>query len=265
MFAKILSSMGRSRATVAHAPEGRRLYAIGDIHGHLNMLEGLLEQIHADDRSRGRSKGEIIFLGDLINRGPQSAQVIDYLIKLKTERPETRFLLGNHEEVFLKALDGSREALRLFDRIGGAETILSYGISPQTYEAADYGELSKMLQSAVPNSHKHFLQSFEDMIVEGDYVFVHAGVRPSIPLDKQKKGDLRWIREDFLRETERNAPPAIAGMVVVHGHTISENIVEGPGRIGLDTGAYRSGVLSAMAFEGDKRWIIQQYSELSYK
>src|SRR3546814_11293899 len=101
--------------------------------------------IFADERTGGVS-GELIFLGDLINRGPQSAQVIDRLINLRAQRPETRFLLGNHEELFLTALDGNREAIRFFDRVGGAETILSYGITPEAYDAADYAELSAMLQ-----------------------------------------------------------------------------------------------------------------------
>lgn len=261
MLVKILSRLSRRPSTVAHVPDGRRFYAIGDIHGHLDLLDGLLTRICDDELERGQPKGELIFLGDLINRGPRSAQVIDRLIKLKADRPETRFLLGNHEELFLTALGGSREAVRFFDRIGGAETILSYGITRHAYEAADYFELAAMLQAAVPLLHKRFLESFEDMIVEGDYVFVHAGVRPGVPLEKQCVGDLRWIREEFLRKSERHVSPAIPGMVVVHGHTICENIAEHPGRIGLDTGAYRSGVLSAMGFEGDKRWIIQEFAE----
>jgi len=258
MLAKIFSRFAKVPETVAQAPEGRRFYAIGDIHGHLDLLDGLLAQIFADEQARSGPKGEIIFLGDLINRGPQSAQVIDRLIALKAQRPETRFLLGNHEELFLTALDGNREAIRFLDRVGGAETILSYGIPRETYDAADYAALSDLLQAAVPPEHREFLDSFEDMIVEGDYVFVHAGVRPGIPLKRQRPGDLRWIREEFLGESGKNDAPVIPGMVVVHGHTIFENIVELPGRIGLDTGAYRSGILSAMAFEGAKRWIIQE-------
>lgn len=258
MLAKLFSRLARTPAFIAQAPEGRRFYAIGDIHGHLDLLDGLLAQIEADERARGGPRGELIFLGDLINRGPQSAQVIDRLIALKKERPETRFLLGNHEEIFLTALEGNREAIRFFDRVGGAETIMSYGIAPETYKAADYAELSTLLRNAVPAEHKDFLDGFEDMIVEGDYVFVHAGVRPGVPLKKQKSGDLRWIREEFLSESGPHHPPVISETIIVHGHTIFENIVEYPGRISLDTGAYRSGILSAMAFEGAKRWILQE-------
>lgn len=236
------------------APDGRRLYAIGDIHGNLDLLEGLLARICADEQARGGPKGELIFLGDLINRGPKSAQVIDCLVALQAERPQSRFLLGNHEEVFLKALSGDAGALRFFDRMGGTQTILSYGITKEAYEAADYAELALMLQAAVPSAHRAFLASFKDIIVEGSYVFVHAGIRPGVPLEEQQSSDLRWIREEFLRMPR----PLVPGMVIVHGHTICEDVIEQPGRIGLDTGAYRSGVLSAMAFEGDERWILQE-------
>ena len=258
MLAKIFSRFVKAPRPAARAPDGRRLYAIGDIHGHLDLLDGLLAQIRADEAARGGPKGELIFLGDLINRGPQSAQVIDRLIALKAERPETRFLLGNHEEAFLTALDGHRDALRFFDRIGGSETILNYGIAPHAYEAADFSELATMLQAAVPSAHRAFLEGFEDMIVEGNYVFVHAGVRPGIPLEKQRANDLRWIRDDFLRAPGNKNRPIIPGMLIIHGHTIFEKKVEHPGRMGLDTGAYRSGILTAMGFEGGERWILQQ-------
>jgi len=254
MLDRLLSRFAKAPRPVERAPEGRRLYAIGDIHGHLDLLEGLLACIYADEATRGGPRGELIFLGDLINRGPHSAQVIDHLMTVQAERPETRFLLGNHEEVFLKALGGDGRALRFLDRIGGTETILSYGITRQAYEAADYGELAAMLEEAVPPAHRAFLEGFEDMIVEGSYVFVHAGIRPGVLLEEQQPGDLRWIRDEFLR----GARPVIPGMVIVHGHTIFEEIIEHPGRIGLDTGAYRSGVLSAMGFEGSERWILQQ-------
>ncbi|WP_288287903.1 metallophosphoesterase family protein [uncultured Sphingobium sp.] len=257
MLAKIFSRFVKAAAPDAHAPDGRRLYAIGDIHGRLDLLDGLLMQIHADETARGGPKGELIFLGDLINRGPQSAQVIDRLIALKAERPETRFLLGNHEEVFLTALNGNRDALRFFDRVGGAETILSYGIMPQAYETADFRELATMLQAAVSPAHRAFLEDFEDMIIEGDYVFVHAGVRQGVPLEKQRPSDLRWIRGDFLHAPGTDKRPIVPGRVIVHGHTIFEKIIEHPGRIGLDTGAYRTGMLTAMAFEGSERWILQ--------
>jgi len=260
MLSKIFSRLTKASApsTKGWVPEGRRFYAIGDIHGHLDLLDGLLAQISADEAARGGPKGELIFLGDLINRGPQSAQVIDRLIALKTQRPETRFLLGNHEEVFLSALSGRREALHFFDRFGGMETVLSYGVTQQDYKATDFDGLATMLQDVVPSAHRTFLEGFEDMIVEGTYVFVHAGIRPGVQLEEQRPSDLRWIREEFLNAPGADNADIVPGMIVVHGHTIFADIVERPGRIGLDTGAYRSGVLSALGVEGERRWNLQE-------
>lgn len=251
MLTKLLFRRQKS-AVSASVPDGRRLYAIGDIHGRLDLLDGLLEQIVRDEAARGGPASELVFLGDLVDRGPHSAQVIDRLIALRAERPGVRVLLGNHEEVFLRAIEGEAKALRLFSRIGGEETILSYGVSQQAYAEADYDELHRLLLEAVPAAHRAFLESCEDMVVAGDYVFVHAGVRPGVPLEEQRPSDLRWIREEFLRTRTPFEKR------VVHGHTISEEIVDLPHRVGIDTGAYRSGILSAMGFEGENRWILQE-------
>jgi serine/threonine protein phosphatase 1 len=257
MIAKLFSRRPKKAAVAAPAiPEGRRIYAIGDIHGRVDLLDALLDRIVEDERKRGGPCAELVFLGDLVDRGPASAQVVDRLIALRDERPGTRFLLGNHEEVFLSALGGDKKALRLFHRIGGAETILSYGITPDAYVAADFDGLAAMFQAAVPEAHRAFLESFEDMIVAGDYVFVHAGIRPGVPLEEQRPGDLRWIRDEFLSHAEP------LEKVVVHGHSIFEEVMELPHRIGLDTGAYRHGVLTAMGFEGTDRWILQAHCQL---
>lgn len=241
--------------TTARLPAGSRIYAIGDIHGELELLEGLLRQIHHDNQARSDATGELIFLGDLIDRGPNSAQVVDRLLRLRETHPGTRFLLGNHEDAFLAALEGDIGALRHFVRIGGRETIISYGITPEAYLSADFQELSGMLQAVVPPRHRTFLQSFEHLIVAGDYVFVHAGVRPNIPLEDQNLADLLLIRREFLRS---NSP---CDKVVVHGHSIDEDVVQLPHRIGLDTGAWRYGTLSAMGFEGTERWVLQERRE----
>lgn len=236
---------------VAAIPPGRRLYAIGDIHGRLDLVEELLSLIETDNATRGDARVQLLFLGDLVDRGPDSAAVIDLVRALKAQNPDSHILMGNHEEVFLQALSGDLKALRFFIRIGGRETILSYGMSPDEYEAASFEELQAWLAANVPAAHIAFLESLEDLVCVGDYAFVHAGVRPGVPLDQQKLADLRWIRERFL---DHGGPHE---KVIVHGHSIMTEPEELANRIGLDTGAYASGRLTAMGFEGEKRWIIQ--------
>jgi len=250
MIARLLRGRTKARPPVGSIPAGRRIYAIGDIHGRLDLLDALLARIDLDDARRGAAQSEIIFLGDLIDRGPQSAQVIERALELSAGARGARFLLGNHEEVFLKALDGDLKSLAFFTRIGGRETILSYGISEQEYRACDYPELLGLLRQRVPQEHIAFLERFEDLIVLGDYAFVHAGVRPGRQLGQQQVSDLRWIRTEFL---EHRGP---FEKVIVHGHTVTEEIELRDHRIGLDTGAYASGKLSAMGFEGNSRWVI---------
>lgn len=251
MLSRLLARRPRAASTPRGAiPIGQRIYAIGDIHGRLDLLDALLAMIEADDAARPGSDTQIIFLGDLIDRGPSSAQVIERALRFSESGRNCRFLLGNHEEVFLKALGGDLKALAFFTRIGGRETIASYGISDQAYRDCEYPELLEMLRAHVPAEHVAFLEAFEDLIVVGDYAFVHAGIRPGETLASQRPSDLRWIRENFLEH--RGA----LEKVIVHGHTITEEVELREHRIGLDTGAYASGKLTAMGFEGDERWVL---------
>lgn len=240
------------RATPPHLPDGLRVYAIGDIHGCDAQLARLLERIDADDRARGGDPAILIFLGDLVDRGPDSAGVVARLLDLAQHRGDCRFLMGNHEEVFLKALSGDVKALRFFVRIGGVETLASYGISGETYRNADFEELMALAQAKVPEAHLRFIQGFEDLIELGDYVFVHAGIRPDVALADQRPSDLRWIREEFLGANLRDSDK-----VVVHGHTISDRVPLGGNRLGVDTGAYTGGPLTAVGLEASKQWVLQ--------
>ncbi|MES2986278.1 MAG: metallophosphoesterase [Pseudomonadota bacterium] len=239
------------RTPQSSVPAGQRIYAIGDIHGRLDLLDALLASIDADDAARPVADTHIIFLGDLIDRGPESAQVVERAKQIEREKPNTRFLLGNHEEVFLKSFQGDLKAIAFLNRIGGRETILSYGVSEQDYREADYPELLNLLKGSVPQEHIAFLQRFEDLIIFGDYAFVHAGIRPSRTLANQRTSDLRWIREDFTKFR------GTLEKTVVHGHTISEDVERYSHRIGIDTGAFASGKLTAMGFEGTDNWILQ--------
>lgn len=241
----------QSEAIAARSvPEGQRVYAVGDIHGCRDLLEDLLAEIAADDRARGDAQTQIVFLGDLVDRGPDSAGVIDRLIDLAAVHDNVRFILGNHEEIFLRALDGDIDSLRLFGRIGGRETILSYGVSAQDYERTDYPELLALMQARVPQRHIDFLKSFEDRIEIGDYLFVHAGLRPGTAIESQRQSDMRWIRSTFLESDWE------FGKIVVHGHSISDEVVVRPNRIGIDTGAYDTGRLTAIGLQGFDRWFL---------
>ncbi len=228
-------------------PDGRRVYAIGDIHGRDDLFAKLIGLIRADNAARDHAEVTLILLGDLVDRGPQSAEVVERAIRLKDEFPDTRLLIGNHEECFLAALTGDVRRLRYFMRIGGEATVASYWTSPTSLDSATFEEVAEQLPTMVPKAHVDFLGAGEDVIEIGDYVFVHAGIRPGIGLESQALVDLRWIREDFL-DDERDH-----GAMVVHGHTIQADVDERPNRIGIDTGAYKSGVLTAIALEGTER------------
>ncbi len=231
----------------ASIPDGRRVYAIGDIHGRNDLLQQLIEKIIADDGESGEAHSELIFLGDLIDRGPDSAGVIETAMALKNELGDVRFLMGNHEEVFLAAATGDEKAVRFFNRIGGKETILSYPMTMKEFIELDMAELAARLPSLIPAEHIDFVRGFEDQIVIGDYAFVHAGIKPGVPLSEQKPKHLRWIREEFIAVREPFEK------VIVYGHTISDDVVEKGNRIGIDTGAYYTDKLTALVLEGGER------------
>ena len=246
-----LINLVRSRAPRPHfVPEGRRVYAIGDIHGRLDLLNRLIEQILDDDAQRAPLKTLIIFLGDLVDRGPDSRGVVERAMAMQAGPVPTRFLMGNHEEVFLRALAGDLRALRMLLRIGGRETVLSYGISAEEFRTLDFEDLAARLKDRVPDEHVRFLSAFEESIEVGDYLFVHAGIRPGVSLAEQSGADLRWIRQDFLRHRESH------GKLVVHGHSITDDVDIRSNRIGIDTGAFASGRLSAIGLERDSRWFL---------
>lgn len=232
-------------------PPGYRLYAIGDIHGRDDLLADLLARIDADSSRRGAAKRVLVFLGDLVDRGPASAQVVE---RLRTYRPaDTRlvFLAGNHEEVLLRIVDGEATLIPDWLRFGGAQCLRSYGADPDRLRKMAGARALDVIRAAIPAAHVAFLRSFDDTFRAGDYLFVHAGIRPGVALDEQAPSDLRWIREPFLSDAAEH------GFLVVHGHTIRKSVEERANRIGIDTGAYRHGVLTALGLEGSERWHLQ--------
>ncbi|WP_184018553.1 metallophosphoesterase family protein [Sphingobium boeckii] len=251
MIANLFRFKKKAAAPSAATPDDQRIYAIGDIHGRLDLFDALLQQIDEDLKSRPRKKTSIILLGDLIDRGPESRGVVERAMALKCGSSSIRFLKGNHEEVFLRALKGDSQVMRFLIRIGGKSTVMSYGVSEEEYNALDYEDLTALLMARVPQSHVDFLESFDDMIEMGDYVFVHAGIRPDVELDAQTSSDMRWIRDEFLDCQDS------FGKMIVHGHTITEDIEYRSNRIGIDTGAYASGKLTAIGLEGTDVWSLQ--------
>jgi serine/threonine protein phosphatase 1 len=245
----MLGFSSRQRSEPAGA-RGYRAYVVGDVHGRLDLLEDLLAKIHAELQHRPAAKTLLVFVGDLIDRGPQSAQVIE---RLRTyRRPGIRpvFLLGNHEEVLLRILNGDVQLITKWRWFGGSECLRSYGVDPEALGRLSDADALAAVRSAIPTEHIRFLESFADSCRFGDYLFVHAGIRPGIELDQQQQADLRWIREPFLQDETDH------GFIVVHGHTISEQVDECANRVGIDTGAYRTGVLTALAIEGSHRWLL---------
>ena len=233
------------------APAGHRAYAIGDIHGGLDLLKDILEKIAADNAARAPARTTIVFLGDLIDRGSQSAGVIELLRSYRPPFAKTIFLMGNHEEVLLRVLAGETEILPDWLNFGGAACVRSYGIDAAELQRLGGEEALKLLRAAIPPEHLEFIQSFLNTYTFGSYLFVHGGIRPGIPLAEQVPEDLRWIRSSFLNDDTDH------GVIVVHGHTISEQVQVRPNRIGIDTGAYWTGVLTAIGLEGDDRWLVQ--------
>jgi len=220
-------------ATPPRVPKGSRVYAIGDIHGHMDLLAALHEKI-LEDAAKARARRKVlVYLGDYVDRGPGSFDVIDMLIEAPLDGFEIVHLKGNHEDFLLGFLD---DPSLIFDWFlnGAGATLESYRVplldQPYAWEEPDALRLA--FRAALPQSHLDFYQNLKRFHVEGDYLFVHAGVRPGVPLDEQEDKDLLWIRREFLESD------ADFGHVVVHGHSPATEPDVFPNRIGIDTGAY---------------------------
>jgi serine/threonine protein phosphatase 1 len=234
-------------------PPGSCVYAIGDIHGRADLLEVLHRKICEDAASRRAKRRVVVYLGDYIDRGSGSRQVIDLLLDRPLPGFEAMHLLGNHEDSLLRFLDDTVAGPPwLF--YGGEATVASYGINPAAQLPAGEDPILRMqteLRRRLPPRHLEFLKGLKLMHVEGDYLFVHAGIRPGVPLDRQKPEDLLWIRREFLTSTIDH------GRVVVHGHSISTWPENRANRIGIDTGAFASDRLTCLVLEGKARSFLQ--------
>lgn len=250
MAFQILPFLRRRRRSFS-VPAGQRWYAIGDIHGCYAELNRLIARIDQDDSERPPTDTRLLFVGDYIDRGPRSREVVELMMRLDIGQDRVIFLMGNHEETLLSAAGGNRRAAALLHKMGGRETLLSYGVTAQDYDNADAAGIVDMIRGSIPADHLNWLRELRLFHAVGDYLFVHAGIRPGVPIKDQLSSDLRWIRKEFLESSIPHGP------MVIHGHSVTEQIDERPNRIGIDTGAYASGRLTAIGLEGVERWFLQ--------
>lgn len=253
MFSKLFN---RRKAPQVPPPTtgGRLVYAVGDLHGRLDLLERLIQVIVADVRSLApRQQPMLVFLGDYVDRGPESAGVINRILRLKSKPAfEVRTLKGNHEEALLQFLGDPNFGQTWADH-GGLATLSSYGVQPPIgrLEPDAWERAREAFDATLPAPHRQFYEGLELTVAVGDYLFVHAGVRPGVPLEEQSERDLLWIRSEFLQA------PGPFGKVVVHGHTPMEEPQIMPHRLGIDTGAYATGVLTAVRLNGSDATVLQ--------
>jgi len=242
----------KSRRRLPVVPHATRVYAIGDIHGRLDLLEHIEEMIQRDVDQGGPDRRVVVYLGDYVDRGMEARQVTERLMARALNGFELVHLKGNHEEFLLQFLEDARIGPGWL-RNGGNSTLYSYGVRPPE-RATDLAALERArleFKRKLPPHHLDFYRNLALSHVEGDYLFVHAGIAPGRPLDRQEPNDLLWIRDEFLQSD------ADHGKLVVHGHTIVEEPDVRSNRIGIDTGAYATGRLTALVLEGDTQRYLQ--------
>ncbi len=243
-------------------PPGTRVYAVGDVHGQLPLLQDLHEVIRRDLDKSAPQRAVVVYLGDYVDRGSESCGVLELLSSghgLPDGLVERVHLAGNHEDMMLTALDpaqaGTARGAGLtmtWLQNGGVDTLTSYGVKADT--ATPFTQLADSIRTAMakamPASHRAFLDALKLYHQEGGYLFVHAGIRPGIPLERQSREDLFWIRKDFLDCREPHP------FVVVHGHTPCRLPQMLDNRICVDTGAFATGRLTCGVFEGSERRLL---------
>ncbi|MDC7786726.1 metallophosphoesterase family protein [Rhodoplanes sp. TEM] len=238
-----------SRPGPPSLPAGVRVYAVGDIHGRDDLLRGVFARIDADLEAHPVTHAIEVYLGDYVDRGGGSREVIEALIGRSRDR-DTVFLKGNHE-TYVTGFLSDPTVLRTWRQFGGLETLMSYGVRPSLAPAeADPIQLSRALSRALPDRHHAFFATLMPFFSLGDYFFVHAGVRPGVPLERQAETDLLWIRQDFLLSEDWH------GKMIVHGHTPVREPEFLANRINIDTGAYATGRLTCLIVEHDRMMLL---------
>ena len=238
----LASQLQRAKPSV---PAGSRVYAVGDVHGRADLLRAVFTRIDGDLNARPVAKPIQVFIGDYIDRGPHSREVVELLIARGREH-NAQFLKGNHEAYAVRFLTDPA-VLAEWKYVGGINTLLSYGVKPGGGDdQQSQREAAIAFDRAIPDSHRQFIQGLKLSFTHGDFFFVHAGVRPGTPLQKQLEHDLLWIREDFLLHEEP------FGKIVVHGHTPVREPEIRPNRINIDTGAFATGRLTCLVLEDER-------------
>ncbi len=249
-------SSRKAERAAAHT-DGRLVYAIGDVHGCLGLLRRLVDSIYQDALdARPTVRPVLVLLGDYIDRGSQSRGVIDHINALIASGEfEVRALKGNHEEAMLDFLADPVKG-PAWVAYGGAATLMSYGVNPPMMEAepGEWEIARRALVEALPANHRQFLGALELKVSIGSYVFVHAGLRPGVAMEAQTERDMLWIREPFLSRADFD-------QTIVHGHTPARDPHLGAERIGVDTGAYATGVLTAARLNGADASVLQVSGE----
>lgn len=227
-----------------------RIYAIGDVHGRFDLLLELLERIRAHAITLRPNKHiRIVLLGDLVDRGGESRQVLEYAARLKAIGAPVVALKGNHEDMLLRVIDREISVQGTWLQFGGDAFLDSFDIALPT-DGDHPWLLADRVQAAMGARLVDFVRAMPLWTRSGDYLFVHAGIRPDVRMARQRPADLMWIRDDFLESRSDH------GMMVVHGHTITPTVEMQANRIGIDTGAYRTGRLSALFLEGTRREVL---------
>jgi serine/threonine protein phosphatase 1 len=234
----------RSGTSSRRVPPGRRIYAVGDVHGRSDLLDHLHQLILEDAEAGAPSERVVVYLGDYVDRGPNSFDVLEMLIEEPLPGFRCVHLKGNHEDMMLRFVEGPADLNWLIN--GGDATLASYGLSLLgiATQPDDLEAIRRQFGALLPSWHRRFLEGLALWHEEGDYLFVHAGIRPGVPLAEQRPSDLVWIRDAFL------SAASDLGHRVVHGHTISREPEVTANRIGIDTGAFFSDRLTCLVLEG---------------
>ncbi|MEM9139147.1 MAG: metallophosphoesterase family protein [Pseudomonadota bacterium] len=231
--------------TESKAPDDLRIYAIGDVHGCLDMLRELHDAIEQDLSQHPADDWTVVHVGDYVDRGPDSRGVIDYLSGLAAKDDRMVFLLGNHDLMFSRSVKGDRQMLRTWMTNGGEETLQSYGLRVDTF--IERLSQNSPMDDVFPPEHIAFLENLDHAAHMGDFFFVHAGVDPERGLDAQELDDMLWIRDRFIRDGREYEA------VIVHGHTPTRRVDVKANRVGIDTGAVYGGDLTCLVLDGARK------------